>query len=73
MSIKEETLKILSDGKWHCTKCELPAAQAKTYQQLRIKDGYEFETDKKNPNYFCQRKYCNICKRETIHRKIKVK
>lgn len=47
MSIKEETLKILSDGKWHCTKCELPAAQAKTYQQLRIKDGYEFETDKK--------------------------
>jgi len=59
---------ILKDLKWHCTKCELNSAQAKTWQVWRQK-GIQFETDEKGNWY----KWidCPSCGNRTVHRKLK--
>jgi hypothetical protein len=57
----------LSDLEWHCAKCELEAAQAKTWQVWRHK-GLQLATDEKG-NFF-KRQFCDNCGKTTIHRKL---
>jgi len=59
--------KILSDKEWHCTKCELISAQAKTYQKMRI-DGANFYQNPET-NFYSEMRYCNKCETKTSHRK----
>ena len=59
---------VMKDLKWHCTKCELKSAQAKTWQVWR-QMGIELDTDEKG-NFF-KRIDCPTCNKKTIHRKLK--
>ena len=59
--------KTMSDLKWHCTKCSLEAAQAKTWQTWRQK-GIQLDQDSGN---FFKKIECKQCKKKTIHRKLK--
>ena len=59
----------MSDLKWHCTKCELKATQAKTWQVWRQEKGIQFDMDK-NGRYD-GRFYCEKCGTTTVHRKLK--
>lgn len=59
---------VLSDLKWHCTKCELKSGQAKTWQVWR-QNGIQLDTDEKG-NYF-KKMNCNKCQSKTIYRKLK--
>lgn len=58
---------VLSDLAWHCTKCELKSAQAKTWQTWRHK-GLQLATDEKGNFY--KRIFCQDCDKNTIHRKL---
>jgi hypothetical protein len=58
---------VLKDLKWHCTKCELKSAQAKTWQVWR-QMGLQLRTDEKG-NYY-KKKFCNNCSANTIHRSL---
>lgn len=60
--------KILSDLKWHCTKCELKSGQAKTWQVWR-QSGIQLDTDEKGNFY--KTIFCEKCKNKTVHRKLK--
>jgi len=59
---------IMSDLKWHCTKCELKSGQAKTWQVWR-QNGIQLDVDEK-ANYY-KTIFCNKCQNNTIHRKLK--
>ena len=59
---------VMKDLKWHCTKCELKAAQAKTWQVWR-QMGIQLDTDEKGNFY--KRIYCSNCGMVTVHRKLK--
>lgn len=59
---------ILSDLKWHCTKCELKSGQAKTWQVWR-QQGIQLDIDEKENFY--KTMFCEKCKNKTIHRKLK--
>lgn len=62
----------MSDLQWHCSKCELKSAQAKTWQIWRQK-GINLDwiiSKNNNKQYYCQ-KYCLSCKKNTYHRKLK--
>ena len=61
-----ETMK---DLKWHCSKCELESAQAKTWQIWRQEKGIQIDTDEDGNYYKIQ--FCNNCKKNTYHRKLK--
>lgn len=58
----------LKDLKWHCTKCELESAQAKTWQVWRQK-GIQLEKDESG-NYY-KKIQCPTCQKKTVHRKLK--
>lgn len=58
---------IMSDLKWHCTKCELESAQAKTWQVWR-QNGIQLDRDEKG-NYY-ERIVCPNCGKTTVHRKL---
>ncbi|ELV6764329.1 hypothetical protein SHO10_000323 [Campylobacter jejuni] len=58
----------MSDLQWHCAKCELKAAQAKTWQIWRHQ-GIQLDTDEKGNYYKVQ--LCSKCNMNTIHRKLK--
>ena len=58
---------ILSDLKWHCTKCELKSGQAKTWQVWR-QIGIQLGKDEKNNFY--KTLLCQKCKNKTIHRRL---
>jgi len=58
---------MLSDMQWHCTKCDLISGQAKTYEKMRD-DGAKFYQNPKT-KYYAEMIKCNICKRNTMHRK----
>jgi len=60
--------KVLKDLKWHCTKCELKSAQAKTWQVWRQR-GIQLDMDEKGNFY--KRIFCKICQNKTVHRKLK--
>ena len=59
---------VLKDLKWHCTKCELKSAQAKTWQVWRQR-GIQLDMDEKGNFY--KRIFCSNCKMVTVHRKLK--
>lgn len=59
----------LSDCEWHCTKCELISAQAKTWQQWRNQKGIQLDRDESG-NYY-KWIYCEPCGKKTVHRKLK--
>jgi len=59
---------VMKDLKWHCTKCELKSAQAKTWQVWR-QMGIQFDRDEKGNFY--KKIYCPTCGKKTIHRKLK--
>jgi hypothetical protein len=59
---------VLSDLKWHCTKCELKSGQAKTWQVWR-QMGIQLDVDEKSNFY--KTIFCETCKNKTIHRKLK--
>lgn len=58
---------ILKDLQWHCAKCELEAAQAKTWQIWRHK-GLQLATNEKGQYY--KRIVCKTCQKKTVHRKL---
>lgn len=60
---------VLSDLKWHCTKCELKSGQAKTWQVWRQEKGIQLDTDKNGR--WDARMFCKRCKGITVHRKLK--
>lgn len=60
---------ILSDLRWHCTKCELKSGQAKTWQVWRQEKGIQLDTDEKGR--WDARMYCENCQGKTVHRKLK--
>ena len=57
----------MSDLEWHCTKCELESAQAKTWQVWRH-NGIQLATDEKG-NYY-KSLLCPDCGKKTIHRRL---
>lgn len=59
---------ILKDLKWHCSKCELESAQAKTWQVWR-QMGLQMAKDEKGNFY--KRKECKNCNKVTFHRALK--
>ena len=59
---------IMSDLKWHCSKCELKSGQAKTWQVWR-QNGVQLEEPA--PNRWEKRIFCEKCNNKTVHRKLK--
>ena len=68
-TIAYDDFKMMSDLKWHCTKCELKSGQAKTWQTWRQEKGIQIDVDKNGK--WDPRIYCPNCKRKTVHRKFK--
>lgn len=58
----------LSDKQWHCTKCDLDAAQAATFRNMKLK-GVTFDTDENGNEY--KKILCTTCGTERVHRKLK--
>lgn len=58
---------VLKDLDWHCTKCELKSAQAKTWQVWRHL-GLQLAQDEKENFYRYQ--FCKTCGMNTVHRKL---
>jgi len=52
---------ILSDGKWHCGKHELPGTQPAKAIQIIRQHGFEIEN---------KTIYCETCKDKTVHRRL---
>lgn len=52
---------ILSDGKWHCGKHELPGTQPAKAIQIIRQHGFSIEN---------KTQYCSICKDKTVHRRL---
>jgi hypothetical protein len=52
---------ILSDGKWHCGKHELPGTQPAKAIQIIRQHGFAIENDTH---------ICKICKDKTVHRRL---
>lgn len=59
---------VMSDLQWHCTKCELKSAQAKTWQVWR-QSGIQLDQDEKKNFY--KKQICPTCGVMTIWRKLK--
>lgn len=57
--------KIMSDLKWHCSKCELKSGQAKTWQIWR-QSGIQLRKDEKG--HFYKTMHCSACQSKTIYR-----
>lgn len=52
---------ILSDGKWHCGKHELPGTQPAKAIQIIRQHGFDIENSTR---------YCDKCKDKTVHRRL---
>ncbi len=65
---KYNVYETLSDMQWHCTKCDLDAAQAATFRDMKLK-GVVFDTDDKNNEF--KKANCTVCKQIRVHRKLK--
>lgn len=59
---------VMSDLKWHCTKCELKSGQAKTWQVWRQEKWIQLDKNEKW-NWF-NNLLCENCKSKTVHRKL---
>ncbi len=64
---KYNVLEKLKDYKWHCTKCDLEAAQAATFRDMK-KEGVIFDSDKNGNEY---KKINCLCGKQRVHRKLK--
>lgn len=67
-TIQHADYELMSDLNWHCTKCELHSAQAKTWQVWRQR-GIQLDQDE-NGNYY-RKMECSRCGTTTIHRRLK--
>lgn len=67
-STQYKDFELMSDLKWHCTKCELKSGQAKTWQVWRQEKGIQLAQDE-NGNWF-KKMECPHCGQVTIHRKL---
>lgn len=67
-STQHHDFELMSDLKWHCTKCELKSGQAKTWQVWRQEKGIQLAQDE-NENWF-KKMLCPKCNSVTIHRKL---
>ncbi len=52
---------ILSDGKWHCGKHELPGTQPAKAIQIIRQHGFQIEN---------KTQYCSVCQDKTVHRRL---
>ena len=64
-----EDFEIMSDLKWHCSKCELKSGQAKTWQTWR--DEYWIQFEEPTERRWEKRIFCEKCWKTTSHRKLK--
>lgn len=62
---------VLKDLQWHCTRCELTSAQAKTWQTWRDAFGFQFEKGNAGSNNWDARIRCETCGKTTVHRKLR--
>lgn len=69
MTNKNLMLNILEDGEWHCFHEFSFSSQPAAIVRDLIAEGYEFESNDNGKNY--KHMYCPVCKKETIHRKLK--
>ena len=67
-STQYKDFELMSDLKWHCTKCELKSGQAKTWQVWRQEKGIQLAQDE-NGNWF-KKMECPHCGQVTIHRRL---
>lgn len=67
-STQHHDYEVLSDLNWHCSKCELKAGQAKTWQTWRDAHGIQFEEP--SPRRWEKRIHCDTCNKTTVHRKL---
>ncbi len=58
----------LMDMQWHCTKCDLEAAQAATFRNMKLK-GVQFDADENGKEY--KEIHCLTCGVKRVHRKLK--
>ncbi len=71
LSTSYHDYEILKDLQWHCTRCELTSAQAKTWQTWRDAYGFQFEKGNANSNNWDARIRCVTCNKTTVHRKLR--
>ena len=67
-STQYQDFELMSDLKWHCTKCELKSGQAKTWQVWRQEKGIQLAQDEQGHWY--KTMFCDNCGFNTIHRKL---
>ena len=67
-STQYQDFELMSDLKWHCTKCELKSGQAKTWQVWRQEKGIQLAQDEQGHWY--KTMFCGHCGFNTIHRKL---
>lgn len=67
-STQYQDFELMSDLKWHCTKCELKSGQAKTWQVWRQEKGIQLAQDEQGHWY--KTMFCEHCGFNTIHRKL---
>ena len=67
-STQYQDFELMSDLKWHCTKCELKSGQAKTWQEWRQEKGIQIAQDEQGHRY--KTMFCDNCGFNTIHRKL---
>jgi hypothetical protein len=67
---KGRTFDALSDGKWHCSECELSGSQPAAYIRDFRDEGFEFVSNTGGKGEY-DRRYCDNCGEETTHRRLK--
>lgn len=67
---KGRTFDVLSDGKWHCSECELSGSQPAAYIRDFRDEGFEFVSNTGGKGEY-DRRYCDSCGEETTHRRLK--
>ncbi|MBC7411287.1 MAG: hypothetical protein H7331_02380 [Bacteroidia bacterium] len=68
-TVSYQDWETLKDLQWHCTKCELKAGQAKTWQIWRQEKGIQMDVDFKEKH--ASSIFCITCNSKTVHRKLK--
>jgi hypothetical protein len=69
-STQYQDYETLKDLEWHCSKCELKAGQAKTWQTWRDAYGFQFSKGNSDSQNWDKRIKCENCGKTTSHRKL---
>lgn len=69
-SKKGRTFDVLSDGKWHCSECELFGSQPAAYIRDFRDEGFEFVSNTGGRGEY-DRRHCESCGEKTTHRRLK--